>query len=205
MDQRAHAPAGPHCPSSRAQVTRVFLAPQVLQIYPDNTDIRCTCVSVPSMDQVCTSNTLPMKKSVLARLPLVRDSIDTLAEDRMASDCHLSALHHHPVEAACQETERVFRSLVEKANDAILVIQDGTAVYQNPAHTHLFGSSSDHASHDLFEVIAPEDRERVREYHSRRLRGEAVPDQYELTARAADGRWVRVEVNPSVMEYAGRP
>src|SRR5439155_9660060 len=110
-----------------------------------------------------------------------------------------------PFEAACQETESVFRRLVEKANDAILVIQDGRAVYQNPAHTKLFGSTSDQASQDLFEAIAPEDRERVRGYSQRRLRGEAVPDQYELTALAADGRWVRVEVKPSVIDYAGRP
>jgi PAS domain S-box-containing protein len=123
----------------------------------------------------------------------------------MDSALHLSALHSYPVEAGCQETESVFRSLVEKANDAILVIQDGKAVYQNPAHTQLFGSTSGQASHDLFEAIAPEDRERVREYHRRRLRGEAVPDQYELTALAADGRRVQVEVRPCVIDYAGRP
>jgi len=99
----------------------------------------------------------------------------------------------------------VFRGLVEKANDAILVLQDGKAVYRNPAHAKLFGSTSDQASRDLFEAIAPEDRERVREYSQRRLRGEAVPDQYELTALAADGRWVRVEVKASVIDYAGRP
>jgi PAS domain S-box-containing protein len=143
--------------------------------------------------------------SALARLLLVRDIIATLTEDRMASDLHLSTLHTHLVEAACQETESVFRSLGEKANDAILVIQDGQAVYRNPAHLQLFGSPSDPAAHDLFAAIAPEDRERVREYHQRRLRGEAVPDQYELTALAADGRWVHVEVKPSVIEYAGRP
>ncbi len=99
----------------------------------------------------------------------------------------------------------MFRGLVEKANDAILVLQDGKAVYRNPAYAKLFGSTSDQASRDLFEAIAPEDRERVREYYQRRLRGEAVPDQYELTALAADGRWVRVEVKASVIDYAGRP
>ena len=99
----------------------------------------------------------------------------------------------------------MFRSLVERANDAIVVIQDGKTVYRNPAHAKLFGYTPDNEPPDLFETIAPEDRERVRTYYQQRLRGEAVPDQYELTILAADGRRVRVEVKPSVLEYAGCP
>ncbi len=99
----------------------------------------------------------------------------------------------------------MFRSLVERANDAIVVIQDGKTVYRNPAHAKLFGYTPDNEPPDLFEAIAPEDRERVRTYSQQRLRGEAVPDQYELIILAADGRRVGVEVKPSVIEYAGRP
>ena len=53
--------------------------------------------------------------------------------------------------------------------------------------------------------MAPEDRERVRGYYEKRLRGEPVPDQYELTTISLKGRRVLVEVRPSVIEYEGRP
>jgi PAS domain S-box-containing protein len=99
----------------------------------------------------------------------------------------------------------VFRRLVERANDAIVVIQDGRRVYRNPAYAKLFGYTPDTDPPDLFGAIAPEDRERVRTYYQQRLRGEAAPEQYELTVLAADGRRVCIEVKPSVIEYEGRP
>jgi len=99
----------------------------------------------------------------------------------------------------------VLRTLIEKANDAILLLQDGKLVYQNPAHITLVGYALDKKSYDIFEIIAPEDRERVWEYYQKRLRGEPVPDQYELTILAEDERRISVEVKPSVIDYAGHP
>ena len=99
----------------------------------------------------------------------------------------------------------LFRAMVERANDAIVVLKDGRPVYRNPAHTKLFGYASDENMPGLVEAVVPGDRELVLEYYQKRLRGEAVPEQYELTVCAEDGRQVRVEVKPSVIEYEGRP
>src|SRR5712691_8542216 len=110
-----------------------------------------------------------------------------------------------PSASTCQETAGVLRTLIEKANDAILLLQDGKLVYQNPAHITLVGYALDKKSYDIFEIIAPEDREREWEYYQKRLRGEPVPDQYELTILAEDERRISVEVKPSVIDYAGHP
>ena len=106
-----------------------------------------------------------------------------------------------PLTAAQQEkvgdSAGSFRMMVEKAHDAIVVLQDGRSVYRNPAHAKLFGYPPDENMPDFVEALVPEDRERVREYYQKRLRGEPTPEKYELTVFAQDGRRVRVEVNPA--------
>ena len=121
------------------------------------------------------------------------------------SDCPANSPPAAASQGQAGDLARTFQTLVEKANDAVVVLQDGKLVYQNPANAKLFGFNLDKGSYDLFTCIAPEDRERVLGYYEKRLRGEPVPDQYELIVLAQDGRRIPVEVKPSVIEYAGRP
>jgi signal transduction histidine kinase len=46
---------------------------------------------------------------------------------------------------------------------------------------------------------------RIQEYYQRRLRGESVPDPYELTIVSLKGHRVLVEVKSSAIGYGGRP
>jgi PAS domain S-box-containing protein len=112
-------------------------------------------------------------------------------------------------EAALRATEMKYRTMIEHANDAIVVLQAGKIVYRNPALEHLLGHSPDDmkaaAGRSLLDFVAPEDRERVQEYAQRRLRGEPVPDHYEMTLVSLHGRRIIVEVRPSIMDYEGRP
>jgi len=111
-------------------------------------------------------------------------------------------------EAALRATEMKYRTMIEHANDAIVVLQAGKIVYRNPALEHLLGLSPDDtkaaADRSLLDFVAPEDRERVREYAQRRLRGEPVPDHYEMTLVSLHRRRIIVEVKPSIMDYEGR-
>ncbi|HEX9872022.1 MAG TPA: PAS domain S-box protein [Candidatus Tectomicrobia bacterium] len=88
-------------------------------------------------------------------------------------------------EAALRATEIKYRTMIEDANDAIVVLQAGKIVYRNPALEHLLGHSPDDtqaaADRSFVDFVAPEDRERVREYSQRRLRGEPVLDHYDWT------------------------
>jgi PAS domain S-box-containing protein len=112
-------------------------------------------------------------------------------------------------EAALRATEIKYRTLIEHANDAIVVIQDGRIVYRNPVLEHLLGHSPEDtkaaAGRSFLDFVAPEDRECVREYSQRRLRGEPVPDHYEISLFSLHERRTIVEVRPSLMDYEGRP
>src|ERR1043165_8907606 len=95
-------------------------------------------------------------------------------------DHHADGLSRVVQPEQSSDPARTFRTLVEQANDAMIVVQDGKLVYYNKVHTKLFGFASNNTASDLFEVIAPEDRERVRGYYEKCRRGEPAPDQYEL-------------------------
>jgi PAS domain S-box-containing protein len=108
--------------------------------------------------------------------------------------------------AALQEAEAKYRTLVEQASDAIIIVQDGQIVYANPACETLSGYTWDEICQRqprVAEFVVPEDRARVVAYYDRRLRGEAVPECYEAGVVRKDGQRVTVEVKPCIIEYQG--
>jgi len=109
--------------------------------------------------------------------------------------------------AAWQEAETTYRTLVEQARDAILIVQDGQIRYANPACETLSGYTWDEFRQRpplVGEFLAPEDRARVVGYYAQRLRGEAVPDCYEATLVRKDGQRVTVEIKPCIISYHGQ-
>jgi PAS domain S-box-containing protein len=110
------------------------------------------------------------------------------------------------VEDSLREAEQKYRTLVEQAHDAIVILQDGRIVYHNPICEDLLGSTVEETrSRDFLDFVAPEDRGQVREHYFRRLRGEAVPSQYEVGVLTRSGERLTMEVKPRVIECHGRP
>ncbi|ETX02397.1 MAG: hypothetical protein ETSY1_03720 [Candidatus Entotheonella factor] len=118
----------------------------------------------------------------------------------------LDFLERRRKKAEQRDMESQYRILIEQIADPIDVIQDGQRVYQNPARARLLGYRVEEAVVSNFlDEVAPQDRERVLEYASRRLKGEPVPDLYIIRLVARDGRHIPVEVRPTVINYYGRP
>ncbi len=118
----------------------------------------------------------------------------------------LSYLNERQIEGVLRDVESQYRTLIEQAMDAIVVIQDGKRIYQNPARERLLGYSLEEtAERDFLEEIVPEDRERVEGYAVQRLQGKSAPEQYKIRLIAHDGRHVTVEIRPTVINYGGRP
>jgi two-component system, cell cycle sensor histidine kinase and response regulator CckA len=114
----------------------------------------------------------------------------------------------HERTAALQEAETKYRTLVEQARDAIIIVQDGQVMYANPACESLLGYTWDEFCQrppQVGDFLAPDDRARVVGYYAQRLRGEAVPACYEADLLRKDGQRVTVEVKPCVITYQGQP
>ena len=110
--------------------------------------------------------------------------------------------------AALQEAEAKYRTLVEQARDAIIIVQDGQIVYANPACEALSGYTLEEFCQrppQVGDFLAPDDRARVVGYYAKRLRGEAVPECYEADLVRKDGQRVTVEIKPCVIVYQGQP
>jgi len=110
-------------------------------------------------------------------------------------------------EQALRESEERYRTLVEQAQEPISVIQDSKHVYVNPAYCRLLGYAGpdELLGRPLEEIIAPPDREMVRERYEKRMAGEEAPSNYELRLLQKDGGVIWVEVAVHMTPFEGRP
>jgi len=107
---------------------------------------------------------------------------------------------------ALGESEEKYRLLVENANDAIFIIQDGRIVFANPrTWESLNCSPADLAAVPFQDFIHPEDREGVKTAYKQRLRGERDNTPYELRIIAMDGREIWGQVNAVSIQWEGGP
>jgi len=90
-------------------------------------------------------------------------------------------------EDALRESEEKFRSLVERANDGMVIIQDGLVKYANPKSAELWGGTVEELIGTHFtEYVHPDDRPKVIERYNRRMAGEDVKPVYDFAIRTRD-------------------
>lgn len=110
------------------------------------------------------------------------------------------------VENRLRESEQKYRMLVEKTADGIFVYQDHLFKYTNPAFRELLGyPESETARMGLKDIVRPELAHMIEARYDKRIRGERVPEQYEIALHSKDGLWRAFEITPSIIEYEGRP
>jgi PAS domain S-box-containing protein len=110
-------------------------------------------------------------------------------------------------EDALRESEEKYRDLVQQLPDGVCIHQEGRIVFSNPAHWRMLGfqSEEDILGADAYRFIASESIEIVRERVQRRLRGEKVPEQYEIKSRRRDGSTFDSVVTARPFTYNGHP
>lgn len=108
------------------------------------------------------------------------------------------------MEEALRQSEERYRLLVENAQDAILVAQEGFIKFVNPRVLELVGFSREElTTRPFWEFISPEDRPLVVERYKRRLQGDStLPKSYRFRVLRAthETRWVKVRAVPILWE-----
>jgi PAS domain S-box-containing protein len=106
-----------------------------------------------------------------------------------------------------QKSEDKYRLLVDTADEAILVAQDGMLKFVNRKTTEMLeGYTEQEISTTPFPAfIHPDDRATVVDNYQRRIKGEEVLNRYmfRIVSRNGAVRWV--EINAALIEWEGRP
>jgi two-component system, cell cycle sensor histidine kinase and response regulator CckA len=110
------------------------------------------------------------------------------------------------IENALRESEGKYRNLVEKANEAIVIMQDAAFVFVNRKMSDLLGVPVGDLEDKFFaDFIWPEDRELVSSTHRKRLAGETIPKAYDFRLIGAKGRVIWISLSATVIQWKGKP
>ncbi len=107
-------------------------------------------------------------------------------------------------ENALIESERKFRNVITQSNDAIYILADGKFDLINPRFTELTGCTEEEVrleSFDIFDLVAPEDRDIIKERMKKRELGIEPNQVYEFTIIHKNGSRVRVQTSVTEVDY----
>jgi len=104
-----------------------------------------------------------------------------------------------------------YQKMIDHANEAVLVAQDGLIKFVNPAALELFGfpveeyeySLQQYADTPFVEFIHPDDRNLVFERHLKRLKGDTFENVYVFRIIDRNGGIKWLEINVATFEWDG--
>ena len=110
-------------------------------------------------------------------------------------------------EEILRENEEQYRLLVDNANDAIFIAQDGLIKFPNPKALQLLNLDKiPDDSIPFAEYIHPDDRKMVVERHLQRLSGaKNLPPTYSFRVVNSTGKDYTVELNAVKIQWKGKP
>ncbi|MDD1685865.1 PAS domain S-box protein [Methanoregula sp.] len=109
-------------------------------------------------------------------------------------------------DAALRESEEKYRTLIEKANEAVIIAQDGNFAFANPSMSRLLGVPADELTGKPFvDFIWPDDRDLVTTRYRKRMAGVDIPETYDFRVIGAGGRMKWVFISAAQILWQGRP
>ncbi len=120
---------------------------------------------------------------------------------------HSDITRRKQMEEALFQREQNFRAMAENNNDAIFVLagEQAEVVYCNKQASDLTGYNQDELLRLTMEdLVAPHERERLKDNYRRRLTGENLPNRYEVDIVEKQGKIKVGEVNGAKTIWQGK-
>jgi two-component system cell cycle sensor histidine kinase/response regulator CckA len=163
------------------------------------------------MNKILESEILERKKAE-EELKRHQDHLEAMVEERTSElkkaikELNVEIVERIQAEEALRESEEKYRLLVDNANDAIFIAQDGVIKFPNPTLLQTSGYSADElAKIPFLNLIHPGDRDMVQDRHTRRLKGEDVSNNYSFRIVNKAGNVLYVSINVVLIKWEGRP
>lgn len=113
---------------------------------------------------------------------------------------------HRQSEKALRESEDKYRNLVERANDGILIIQDGLIRFANPSALVMSGETgNDLVGQPFVKYLHPSERVKIAGLYEHRMGGASVTSIYETIITRKDGADIHAEINAGRISYLDQP
>ncbi|MDY6964706.1 MAG: PAS domain S-box protein [Halobacteriota archaeon] len=110
------------------------------------------------------------------------------------------------MEEELKKTDEIYSKVVERANDAIFIVQDGVFKFANQKMADFSKYMVEElVGMDFQKLITPESVDMVAERVKKRFAGEHVTNFYEIELLDKEGHELPIEVNAGLIEYEGRP
>ncbi|MFC1564005.1 PAS domain S-box protein [candidate division KSB1 bacterium] len=124
-------------------------------------------------------------------------SDDDLALMSLISGQVATVIERKRNEDALIESEEKYRDLVEKSNIAISIEDnEGNLIFTNKNHAKLFGyTQSEIRNKSIKDLVHPDDRDRILNYHKMRITEGKAPRRYEAKGIKKDGSTIYTEVD----------
>lgn len=105
-----------------------------------------------------------------------------------------------------EESEKKFRTVIEKAGEGIAIVQARKYVYVNQSLLGMFGyeNPEEIVGQSMKKILHPDEWERLLRTHDRRMAGEEVPSRFLFKGVKKTGEEVIVEVSVVRINYDGK-
>ncbi|NLH47159.1 MAG: PAS domain S-box protein [Myxococcales bacterium] len=105
-----------------------------------------------------------------------------------------------------RESQRKYSTLIEWANDGIMICQDGVFKFVNKRLADMLEYTvSDMVGMDITRIMTIEERDLMLDRYQRRISGRVPKEIYQGDLLSRGGKTVTVEFNATTIEYEGRP
>jgi PAS domain S-box-containing protein len=109
-------------------------------------------------------------------------------------------------EDALRDSKEKYRTLIERANDGITIIQDGIIRFANQRLGELWGGPVEEIiGKPLTDFVHPDAMQEILERYKQRIAGGTPPPVYETTLKHKDGSRLYAELNAGVILYEKKP
>jgi PAS domain S-box-containing protein len=110
------------------------------------------------------------------------------------------------IETELRESEAKYRTFIDRANDGIVVIQEGIIKICNRSTIDFWGGSiNEIIGKNFMDFVHPDALPQVVDRYNRRMAGESLPSIYESVLKRKDGTRFYAELNAGIISYEGKP
>lgn len=165
----------------------------------ETTEIKVWNRSAGAIEICCTDRFRAQSEDLFMRGE--RDLIQAIAE-RMGR-----IIERKRSEEALRQSEARYSTLVEKARDGIVIVQDYVFTYVNAAMVEITGYSMEELMNmNFLDVFTEEYRDLISQRYERRLAGDDIPPVYEVEIQRNDRKIRHVEISFALVTYIdGKP